>query len=81
MVMSSSEFYFDYINNTRDGVKINQGLGVAFSECSEGQIFTLGMGGGDSPRQTWKKSQVCKHCLPTIFEKIVDIFGQTTNFW
>ena len=30
--------------------------------------------------QTWKKSQACKRCLRTIFEKIVDIFGQTINF-
>ena len=30
--------------------------------------------------QTWKKSQACKHCLQTVFEKIVDIFGSTTIF-
>ena len=24
--------------------------------------------------QTWKKSQACKQCLRTVFEKIVDIF-------
>ena len=34
--------------------------------------------------QTWKESQACKHCLWTIFEQIVDFFGQTTillQFW
>ena len=30
--------------------------------------------------QKWKKSQACKQCLWTIFEKIVDIFVQTTIF-
>ena len=30
--------------------------------------------------QTRKKSQACKQCLRTIFEKIVDIFGSATIF-
>ena len=31
--------------------------------------------------QTSKKSQACKCCLRTIFEKIMDIFGWTMIYW
>ena len=39
-----------------------------YSQYIKGHVWCI-----VGPWQTWKKSQACKRCLRTIFEKIVDI--------
>ena len=50
-------------------------------DCWVGGLLAVWMGLTVIPDPVTKKFQACKHCLWTIFEKIVDIFGFTSSFW
>ena len=46
-----------------------------YNRLYQGLSYILGRDSHILVAQTRKKLQVCKHCLRTILEKIVDIFG------